>query len=138
MVNPHGVKVHAVFVSKAAGETLMKHAKEEHGECCIYMQHGGSAWTVLAISFFSLIVLVGLLVIVFLAPRHWPYRLGGNHCPKSVDNTMVETLPRVTFSSACSSDCRREETCAICLEDYKDGEILKLLPCHHGKAQIDG
>lgn len=25
-----------------------------------------------------------------------------------------------------------ESCCAICLEDYFKGEILRLLPCHHG------
>lgn len=26
----------------------------------------------------------------------------------------------------------REETCAICLEDFQEGEKLRVLPCHHG------
>ncbi|XP_022741814.1 receptor homology region, transmembrane domain- and RING domain-containing protein 1 [Durio zibethinus] len=128
MVNPKGIQVLAVFVSKSAGEFLKDHAKGEKGECCIYSPLNGKALTVFSICFLSLVVIAAFLVIAFIAPRclsNWRRA----SLVKSVDTKMVEALPRLAFSSACLSTTG--ETCAICLEDYKDGEILKLLPCQH-------
>ncbi|KAH1113334.1 hypothetical protein J1N35_006712 [Gossypium stocksii] len=128
MVNPKGIKVLAVFVSKSAGEFLKDHAKGENGECCIYPPLNGKAWTVFAICFLSLVVIAAFLVIAFVAPRslsNWRRR----NLVRSVDSKMVEALPRFVFGSASSSIAG--ETCAICLEDYNDGELLKVLPCQH-------
>ncbi|XWS29189.1 hypothetical protein CRYUN_Cryun24cG0007200 [Craigia yunnanensis] len=129
-VNPKGIKVLAVFVSKSAGEFLKDHAKGVKGECCIYPPMNGKAWTVFAICFLSLVVIAAFLVIAFIASRslsNWQRRC----LVKCVDAKMVEALPRVVFNSAHLSQCSTGETCAICLEDYKDGEILKVLPCQH-------
>ncbi|KAA3457548.1 receptor-like proteiny region, transmembrane domain and RING domain-containing protein 1 [Gossypium australe] len=128
MVNPKGIKVLAVFVSKSAGEFLKDHAKGENRECCIYPPLNGKAWTVFAICFLSLVVIAAFLVIAFVAPRslsNWQRR----NLVRSVDSKMVEALPRFVFGSARSSIAG--ETCAICLEDYNDGELLKVLPCQH-------
>lgn len=29
------------------------------------------------------------------------------------------------------------ETCAICLEDYVEGEKIRILPCNHGKSDYN-
>ncbi|KAM5546790.1 receptor [Rosa sericea] len=131
MINGENTTIHAVFVSKATGELLKEHARDEEGECCIFPFQTETAWTVLAISFISFIVILGILLIAIFAPRHWLYSQGRNQLPKSVDRKVVEALPCFTFSSARLGECHSEETCAICLENYKDGEILKVLPCQH-------
>ncbi|PRQ47396.1 putative transcription factor C2H2 family [Rosa chinensis] len=131
MINGENTTIHAVFVSKATGELLKDHAYDEEGECCIFPFQTETAWTVLAISFISFIVILGILLIAIFAPRHWLYSQGRNQLPKSVDRKVVEALPCFTFSSARLGECHSEETCAICLENYKDGEILKVLPCQH-------
>ncbi|OMO83538.1 hypothetical protein COLO4_22445 [Corchorus olitorius] len=134
MVDPKGIEIQAVFIPNSAGEFLKAHSKGEKGECCIYPPHNGRAWTVFAICFLSLVVIAAFLAIAFIAPRtlsNWR----GRRLVKSVDTKMVEALPRVVFSSARLSECCAGETCAICLEDYKDGEILKVLPCQHDQEQ---
>ncbi|MBA0802996.1 hypothetical protein Gohar_013248 [Gossypium harknessii] len=133
MANPTGIKILAVFVSKSAGEFLKDHAKGEKGECCIYLRPNSKALTIFVICFLSLLVIAAFLVIALMPPRilsNWRRR----NLVKSVDSKTVEALPCVAFGSARLSQCHTGETCAICLEDYKDGEILKILPCQHGRV----
>ncbi|KAK8270438.1 hypothetical protein V6Z12_D11G196200 [Gossypium hirsutum] len=127
------IKILAVFVSKSAGEFLKDHAKGEKGECCIYLRPNSKALTIFVICFVSLLVIAAFLVIALMPPRilsNWRRR----NLVKSVDSKTVEALPCVAFGSARLSQCHTGETCAICLEDYKDGEILKILPCQHGRV----
>ncbi|XP_038722142.1 receptor homology region, transmembrane domain- and RING domain-containing protein 1 [Tripterygium wilfordii] len=131
MLNHEITKIYAVFVSKASGEALKNHARGVEGECCIYPSHSEAAWTVLAISFLSVIVIFALLVVVFMAPRHWLYGQHTNCQFKCIDTKLVEAFPCRTFNSDHLSNYHGGETCPICLEDYKDGEILKVLPCQH-------
>ncbi|XP_050376136.1 receptor homology region, transmembrane domain- and RING domain-containing protein 1 [Argentina anserina] len=131
MIDRENTTIHAVFVSKATGELLKEHAHDEEGECCLFPTKTETAWTVLAISFLSFMVILGILLIAIFAPRHWLFSQGRNQLPKSVDTKVVEALPCFTFNSARLGECHSDETCAICLENYKDGEILKVLPCQH-------
>ncbi|XP_010550471.1 PREDICTED: receptor homology region, transmembrane domain- and RING domain-containing protein 1 [Tarenaya hassleriana] len=128
-VNHEGLTVHAVFVSNMAGEILRENAKGQDGECCIYPPSEGRAWTVLAISFLSLILIMTFLLIAFFAPRRWTQWRGRSSWPNSVDVKLVETLPCFTYRDF--SQNHAGETCAICLEDYRLGENLRLLPCQH-------
>jgi E3 ubiquitin-protein ligase RNF13 len=129
-VNPQDITVDAVFVSNVAGEILRKYARGRDGECCLNPPDRGSAWTVLAISFFSLLLIVTFLLIAFFAPRHWTQWRGRHTRTIRLDAKLVHTLPCFTFTD--SAHHKAGETCAICLEDYRFGESLRLLPCQHG------
>ncbi|CAN8264035.1 unnamed protein product [Cochlearia groenlandica] len=119
-LNPQDITVDAaVFVSNVAGEILRKYARGQEGECCLYPPSKGTAWTVLAISLFSLLLIITFLLLAFFAPRHWTQWRG----------RLIHKLPCFTF---CDSHLHKSiETCAICLEDYQFGETLRLLPCQH-------
>ncbi|KAM7520074.1 hypothetical protein LguiB_019036 [Lonicera macranthoides] len=122
-----GIWVHAVFVSNFAGEILKRHARAEEGECCIISSLEETSWTVLVISFISLLIMVFVLTLFFLIRNRRQNQRGTS---RLVDSKMVEVLPCFTFCSAYQSSYIME-TCTICLEDYKDGENLRVLPCHH-------
>ncbi|KAL6345430.1 hypothetical protein AAG906_015914 [Vitis piasezkii] len=128
--NSQGIWVPAVFVSKAAGETLKIYAQGQEGECCIINpSFPESAWTVMVISFISLLVIATVVLTFFLTRNRRLNQRGTNPHRPSVDAKLVEVLPCFTFSQAC--ECRVGDTCSICLEDYKDGERLRVLPCQH-------
>lgn len=132
-VNTQEITLAAVFVSNVAGEILTKYARGREGECCIYPPTKGTAWTVLAISFFSLLLIITFLLLAFFAPRHWT-QWRGRHSNRtaSLDPKLVRTLPTFTFADSFQGG----DTCAICLEDYRFGDSLRLLPCQHGIIKL--
>ncbi|KAK9165694.1 hypothetical protein Scep_000885 [Stephania cephalantha] len=81
------------------------------------------------ISFISVVILA--LAGIFLCTRYLVVREQGGH--RHADSHLVEVLPCITFSVTRQIDQHARETCAICLEDYREGEKLKVLPCQHGK-----
>ncbi|KAJ0097298.1 hypothetical protein Patl1_29097 [Pistacia atlantica] len=132
MMKREEVKVHAVFTTNQGGKFLREHAEGKRGECCIMKPYNGGMWTVLAISILSIAVVVAFLILAYFTPRgsiYWQGRHERN--PRTIDSQIVETLPCFAFGPASVSCCHGGETCAICLEDYVNGEVLKVLPCQH-------
>ncbi|XP_042406829.1 receptor homology region, transmembrane domain- and RING domain-containing protein 1-like [Zingiber officinale] len=126
-----GIHIHAIFVSKMAGETLMKYARGEEGECCIGSSMDEAAGTILVISFVSLVFIIIVLAAFMLARNCRLLRQRAQNSPASMKREAVELLPCLTFRTAFLSSKQTAETCAICLEDYRDGESLRVLPCQH-------
>ncbi|KAI4325788.1 hypothetical protein MLD38_031155 [Melastoma candidum] len=131
MVDPEGITVPAVFVRNETGEVLKEHAKVGTKECCIYEPHQESGWTVLAISLISMAVIFSLVGASFFIPREWFCWRRRASSVKVVDVKYMEGLPSFSFNSNRSCDKYDRDVCTICLEDYKDGEIIKVLPCRH-------
>lgn len=49
-----------------------------------------------------------------------------------LDQATVESYPKVVYSSAQPLPHLQDTACSICLADYKEGEILRMLPdCRH-------
>lgn len=128
MGNPEGLWIYAVFVSNTAGEILKENAQGVGGECCIVSFVDETAWTVLVISFMSVLAVISLLVAIFFIVNHWRNH---HYARTALDDKVVDMLPNIAFHSVNLID-HIGETCTICLEDYKHGESLKILPCRHG------
>ncbi|KAJ7561193.1 hypothetical protein O6H91_03G017700 [Diphasiastrum complanatum] len=132
--NPLGIRIPAVFVSKTAGDILLKYAGDNSTRCYILPTFENTAWSVMAVSFISLLAVTAVLATFFFVRRHRLRHLGSRLRPApealSMSSKEVKALP--SFVLKCAGDGNvSSETCAICLEDYETGEKLRVLPCHH-------
>ncbi|XP_010930793.1 receptor homology region, transmembrane domain- and RING domain-containing protein 2 isoform X2 [Elaeis guineensis] len=130
---PDGINIPAVFISKASGEVLRKYAGRTDMELWIIPSFETSAWSIMAISFISLLAMSAMLVTCFFVRRHVrreqprASQIRGFH---GMSRRLVKAMPSQIFMSVFEDSCT-SQTCAICLEDYNVGEKLRVLPCHH-------
>ncbi|KZV33088.1 hypothetical protein F511_03354 [Dorcoceras hygrometricum] len=132
--NSAGVKIYAVFVSKAAGETLAKYDGAVDAEIWISPVYENSAWSIMVISFISLLAMSAVLATCFFIRRH-RIRRERPQAPRvrefhGMSRRLVKAMPSLTFTAVLEDNCT-SSTCAICLEDYNLGEKLRILPCSH-------
>ncbi|GAV65568.1 PA domain-containing protein/zf-RING_2 domain-containing protein [Cephalotus follicularis] len=132
--NSAGIKIHAVFVSKVSGVKLKNYAGLADVELWIIPSFENSAWSIMAISFISLLAMSAVLATCFFVRRHRMRR----ERPRAsrvrefhgMSSRMVKAMPSLIFTSVLEDNCT-SVTCAICLEDYSVGEKLRILPCRH-------
>lgn len=129
-----GIKINAVFVSKACAETLVKYAGVSDMQLCIWPSFEDSAWSIMAISFISLLAMSAVLATCFFVRRH---RIIRERPPAphvrdfhGMSSRLVKAMPTLVFTAVLDESCT-SSTCAICLEDYTMGEKLRVLPCRH-------
>lgn len=129
-----GIKIHAVFVSKASGELLAKYAGVGNMELWIIPSFENSAWSIMAISFISLLAMSAVLATCFFVRRHRirRERPRASHVREfhGMSSRLVKAMPSLIFTAVVEDNCT-SATCAICLEDYSVGERLRVLPCRH-------
>lgn len=132
--NSAGIKIHAVFVSKASGEILTKYAGVTEMELWIIPSFENSAWSIMAISFISLLAMSAVLATCFFVRRNRirRERPRSSHVREfhGMSSRLVKAMPSLIFTAVVEDNCT-SSTCAICLEDYSVGEKLRILPCRH-------
>lgn len=137
--NSAGIRIPAVFVSKASGESLAKYAGVPGVEIWLVPNFENSAWSIMAISFISLLAMSAVLATCFFVRRHRIRR----ERPRAsrvrefhgMSSRLVKAMPSLIFTAVLEDNCT-SRTCAICLEDYNVGEKLRILPCHHSKSSF--
>ncbi|URE23277.1 E3 ubiquitin-protein ligase [Musa troglodytarum] len=132
--NPVGIHIHAVFISKASGEIVKKYAGRAGLEFWIIPTIDNSAWSIMAISFISLLAMSAVLAMCFFVRRH-RIRREQPQVPyirefHGMSSRLVKAMPSLIFTSVLDDNCT-STTCAICLEDYTVGEKIRILPCRH-------
>ncbi|XP_071710556.1 receptor homology region, transmembrane domain- and RING domain-containing protein 2-like [Rutidosis leptorrhynchoides] len=132
--NSAGIHIHAVFVSKSSGLKLSKYAGITTMELWILQSYENSAWSIMAISFISLLAMSAVLATCFFVRRHRTRRdrPHGSRVREfnGMSSRLVKAMPSLVFTTVLEDNCT-SATCAICLEDYNVGDKLRILPCRH-------
>ncbi|KAL1831103.1 receptor homology region, transmembrane domain- and RING domain-containing protein 2 [Daucus carota subsp. sativus] len=132
--NSAGIRIHAVFISKASGQLLTKYIGATNMELWIIPSFENSAWSIMAISFISLLAMSAVLATCFFVRRH-RIRRERPRAPRTrefhgMSSQLVKAMPCLIFTAVLDDNCT-SSTCAICIEDYTVGEKLRVLPCRH-------
>jgi E3 ubiquitin-protein ligase RNF13 len=131
-----GIYIYAVFVSWLSGESLLQIAGDRDTTCIIQPDFEDAAWSIMAVSFISLVAVSAVLATLFFVRRQQLQHLGTHllsRVTSGMSATQVKSLPSIVFQGP-GNGSGTAETCAICLEDYEIGEKLRLLPCKHGNV----
>lgn len=129
--NGFGIEIPAVFVSKQAGDILLQYVGDTNAQLYMLPAFENTAWSVMAVSVISLLAVSAVLSTFFFVRRHRLRRNGSRYLPREpvgLSSGEVKALPITIFSVV---DNANPETCAICLEEYANGEKLRVLPCKH-------
>lgn len=129
--NGDDIDIPSMFVGESTGKIIIYNYLWKEGFALIL--NGDSPFNInthLLVPFCAVVglcfvIMVGLMITKCIREqrRQRRHRLPGS---------VLKKIPIIRFSSK-EPDCSRFETCAICIEDYIDGDRLRVLPCAHGK-----
>ncbi|OAE19522.1 hypothetical protein AXG93_1050s1040 [Marchantia polymorpha subsp. ruderalis] len=113
--NGAGIRIHAVFVSKSSGEAILSFADDVGTSCYIRPAFENTAWSVMAVSFISLLAVAAVLATFFFVRRHRLRHLGNrllqNRESQGMSSTEVKALPIIIFK--CIGDGNEFHTACI-------------------------
>ncbi|KAI5068954.1 hypothetical protein GOP47_0015255 [Adiantum capillus-veneris] len=122
-----GIDIYAVFVTKKAGEILHLSVAETDSRCYLFPMFENAAKSFVAILFLSFLTVFAIFSTLFFVRRHHYHRASAGAQARGMAWKDVKALTIVLYGS----DIKEFSTCAICLEDYRQGERLRILPCGH-------
>jgi len=140
------VLIPTVFISLSSGEmlqTIMDDPRTMELQVTLLPSDLAASWpSLLASGFIALVALTIVLSTFFFLRRRrvsaWTALATGGlpgHSsepePRLLTENEVQRLQTHTFVAAASHENATAETCAICLDDYEEGEKLRVLECRH-------
>lgn len=136
--NSSGVHIHGILITKASGEVLKGYVGRAEMKLWLIPGFGYSPWSIMAITFISLLAISAVLATCFFVRRHritrrvrdLPY--GGQGLSRMPRN-ILQSMPTEVYTGVLEEGST-SFTCAICIDDYSVGEKLRILPCKHSKS----
>ncbi|KAG7648551.1 PA domain [Arabidopsis thaliana x Arabidopsis arenosa] len=133
--NSSGVDIHGLLVTRASGEVLKGYADQDEMKLWLIPGFGISSWSIMGITFISLLAMSAILATCFIVRRHQirqsvrdlPHGGQGLSC---MPRDLLQSMPTEVYSGVLE-ESSTSVTCAICIDDYRVGEKLRILPCKH-------
>ncbi|XP_053601035.1 E3 ubiquitin-protein ligase RNF167 isoform X2 [Plodia interpunctella] len=123
--DPEGITIPSVFVSDSAGFMLMDLYNYTSGYYVMVNDDiPFNINTHLLLPFAVVVVLCLVIILISMVVKCVRERRRARR--QRLPNKFLRQIPTCEFSKAVPYD-----TCAICLDDYLDGDTLRVLPCAH-------
>ncbi|KAJ0181448.1 hypothetical protein K1T71_003533 [Dendrolimus kikuchii] len=128
--DPTGIIIPSVFVSSTAGSDLLDNFLYTDGY--YIMVNGDLPFNIntnLLLPFAVVVVLCLLIILIFMIVKCIKDRRRARR--HRLPNRALMKIPTCKFSKGDPY-----ETCAICLDDYQEGDKLRVLPCAHAYHSV--
>jgi E3 ubiquitin-protein ligase RNF13 len=126
-----------VFITKEAGQTLLQYAGDVDVRLYMLPAVHNTAWSVMVVSFITLLAVSTILSTFFVLRRQRLQHDGSQHLNQGsarLSKGELKALMISVYNKKANASC---DMCAICLEEYVNGEKVRVLPCGHGSFQIN-
>ncbi|KAI9259086.1 hypothetical protein BY458DRAFT_517723 [Sporodiniella umbellata] len=122
------IRIPSVFVAQYQYKALLKGLEEQNNTLIIQITGDDLlTWPLLDM---LLIVVLSPAVMMLFVYLTWQLRQRQHKHNDMAPSQFVSKLPMYVFKREKATDVDHLE-CPICLEDYIDGESLRILPCKH-------
>ncbi|XP_017773958.1 PREDICTED: E3 ubiquitin-protein ligase RNF13-like [Nicrophorus vespilloides] len=124
--NSSGIFIPSVFVSETTGKGLLRYSYNNSGEYFIIINSDMpfNINTHLLLPFAIAVGICFLVMLIFMVVKYVRDRRRQRR--DRLSSSALNKIPTNKFQKGDPY-----ETCAICLDDYVDGEKLRILPCSH-------